>query len=223
MAATAHGGQLVLTAPTVALVGRSLPPGVELRSLGEFRLKDLNEPEEIYQAVIEGLESVFPPLKTLDALPLAVPLILSSFVGRTAELDRAVELLESTRILTLTGPGGAGKTRMAVQLARDLAPGYPGGVFFVSLEAVTELEQVPLAILDAMGAARDEDHVFGLLRADADDLGRKLLGPRPLHLRVDEAVGREAGRLRGLGEAFARLGIIAAEEIADVAHSGRSF
>jgi predicted ATPase/class 3 adenylate cyclase len=154
VAATAHGGQLVLTAATVALVGRSLPPGVELRSLGKFRLKDLNEPEEIYQAVIDGLESSFPPLKTLDARPLAVPLILSSFVGRAAELDQAVELLKSTRILTLTGPGGAGKTRMAVQLATDMADEYQGGVFFASLEAVSEAENVPLAILDAMGATR---------------------------------------------------------------------
>jgi len=127
IADSAHGGQVVLSEPTAVLVERSLPEGVSLRDLGKHRLKDLAEPEAILQVVSPGLQSEFPLLRTLDAIPNNLPKLLTSFVGRDRELAEAVRLLGVTRILTFTGPGGTGKTRLSLQLAAEVADGYPDG------------------------------------------------------------------------------------------------
>ena len=105
IADSAHGGQVVLSEPTAVLVERSLPDGVSLRDLGKHRLKDLAEPEAILQVVAPGLQSEFPLLRTLDTIPNNLPKLLTSFVGRDRELAEAVRLLDTTRILTFTGPG----------------------------------------------------------------------------------------------------------------------
>jgi predicted ATPase/class 3 adenylate cyclase len=165
IADSAHGGQIVLSEPTAILVERHLPPNVALRDLGKHRLKDLSEPEAIFQVVAEGLQSEFPILRTLDAIPNNLPKQLTSFVGRQKELAEAVQLLETARILTLTGPGGTGKTRLSLQVAAEAADEFPDGVFFVDLAAVTETDVVPSRILESLGipaSTRDESPLMRL-------------------------------------------------------------
>lgn len=151
IADSAHGGQTVISEPTAVLVERSLPIGISLRDLGKHRLKDLAEPETILQVVAEGLQSEFPLLRTLDAIPNNLPKLLTSFVGRDRELSEAVRLLDTTRILTFTGPGGTGKTRLSLQVAAELADDFPDGVFFVDLAPITDVGVVPSRILETLG------------------------------------------------------------------------
>lgn len=120
----AHGGQVLVSNATRELAGL-LPPGLHLRDLGQHRLKDLAMPERLFQLAGEGLPDVFPPPRTLSARPNNLPVQLTSFVGRE-ELAAARRSLETTRLLTLTGPGGTGKTRMALQLAPAPAARSPG-------------------------------------------------------------------------------------------------
>jgi class 3 adenylate cyclase len=146
-----HGGQVLVSEATRVLVGDQRPEGVGLRDLGEHRLKDLARPERIYQLVIPGLPTEFPPLKSLDAVPHNLPTQLTSFVGRQRELAQAAELLARSRLLTLTGPGGSGKTRLSLQLAAESTDHFPQGVFFVSLAPLFQPELVPSAIVQALG------------------------------------------------------------------------
>jgi predicted ATPase/class 3 adenylate cyclase len=151
IAAAAHGGQVIISDATRAVLGAALPEGVTLRDLGEHRLKDLAQPERLYQLLADGLRSEFPPLRSLDATPNNLPLQLTSFVGREREIARAKQLLERTRLLTLTGPGGTGKTRLSLQLAADVADAFVHGVYFVPLAAITDAGLVPSAIAQALG------------------------------------------------------------------------
>ena len=155
IAAAAHGGQVLLSDATRGLVERSLPPGTRLRDLGDHRLKDLARPERLYQVVIEGLEQDFPPPRTLDARPHNLPAQLTRFVGRRAEIARVIELVAGNRLVTLTGPGGTGKTRLALQVAAEALLSFGDGAFFVDLSAVTEPELVPATIARAL-AVREE-------------------------------------------------------------------
>ena len=151
IAAVGHGGQVLLSESTRALVDQSLPDGVELRDLGRHRLKDLAQPERIYETVIAGLDSHFPALRSLDATPNNLPTQLTSFVGRTREVAEARRLLAGTRLLTLTGPGGTGKTRLSLQLAAEVIADYPDGVFFVQLGPIEDPGLVAPAIVQALG------------------------------------------------------------------------
>src|SRR5919106_5403526 len=112
IAAAAHGGQVLISQTTYDLVESELPEGVTLRDLGEHSLKDLRRSKHLYQLVIADLPSDFPPLKSLDASPNNLPLQLTSFVGRANEIREVKQLLLEGRIVTLTGPGGSGKTRL---------------------------------------------------------------------------------------------------------------
>lgn len=144
-----HGGQVLVSEATRRLLP-SVPVGLELRDLGERRLKDLTSPERLYQLVGEGLPDGFPPLRTLDARANNLPVQLTSFVGRE-EFLAAQAALTGTRLLTLTGPGGTGKTRLALQLAAEASDDFRDGVFFVGLDSVDEPELVPSAIATALG------------------------------------------------------------------------
>src|SRR5207244_2131931 len=117
IAAAAHGGQVILSDATRGLVDHSLPEGVSLRDLGEHRLKDIVHPEHLHDLVIEGLPADFPPPRTLDARPNNLPVQLTSFVGRGEQIAQIGQLLGRTRLLTLTGAAGTGKTRPALQVA----------------------------------------------------------------------------------------------------------
>lgn len=149
--AAGHGGQVLFSAHAAHLVqGRA-----ELRSLGSHRLKDLQQPEELFQLVIPDLPSDFPPLGTLDATPNNLPIQVSEFVGREMELETSRALLTTpgVRLLTLTGPGGTGKTRLALQLAADLVELYPDGVYFVDLSAEREPDGAFETVIRALGLA----------------------------------------------------------------------
>lgn len=165
IAASAHGGQTVLSEPTAILVERDLPQTLTLHDLGKHRLKDLSEPETIFELVGSGREEAFPHLLTLDAIPNNLPMQVTSFIGREQELAEALRLLERTRILTFTGPGGTGKTRLSLQVAAEVGDQFPDGVFFVELAPVSDVEVVPSQILSSIGmqaAARDQTPAFSL-------------------------------------------------------------
>lgn len=149
VAAVAHGGQVVVSGPTRALAPAP-GEGIEFRDLGEHRLKDVAEPERLYQVDAPGLRSDFPPPRTPATVPGNLPAQLTSFVGRV-ELDDAARLLEHARLLTLTGPGGTGKTRMSIELAASHAERFPDGAWFVPLAMITDPDLIASAIASAMG------------------------------------------------------------------------
>jgi predicted ATPase len=175
--AAGHGGQVLLSEATSLLVARDLPGGVGLRGLGEFRLKDLR-PERICQLVITGLRAEFPPIRSLDRGPNNLPTQLTSFVGRAAERREAAALLETTRLLTLTGPGGTGKTRLSLQLAADVTERFPDGVWFVALEPVRDPGLIAPTILTTIGLVESGGR-------SARDVLVDWLNPRRLLLVLD--------------------------------------
>ncbi|MEO7663669.1 MAG: tetratricopeptide repeat protein, partial [Candidatus Limnocylindrales bacterium] len=153
VAGVAHGGQVLVSEAVRALVAGHLDEGVGLQDLGAHRLKDLREPEHLYQLTGTGLASTFPPLATLDARPNNLPTQLTSFVGRAEELESACSLLRSNRLVTLTGPGGTGKTRLSLQVAAQGVDDFPDGVFFVPLETVRDPALVASRINAEIGIA----------------------------------------------------------------------
>ena len=150
--AAGHGGQVLLSEATQKLLRSDLPEGVALGDLGEHRLKDLLQPEPLAQLVIEGLESAFPALKTLGNRPTNLPVQPNSLIGRERELAELVALLgeEGVHLLTLTGPGGTGKTRLGLQVAAELLEDFRSGVFFVSLAPISDSDLVVPAIAEAL-------------------------------------------------------------------------
>jgi predicted ATPase/class 3 adenylate cyclase len=142
IAAAAHGGQVLLSGTTHALVAGHLPERVTVRDLGEHTLKDLAAPERLLQLEISGLPTDFDPPSALATRPNNLPRQLSSLVGRDDEVARISELLERAPLVTLTGPGGVGKTRLAQQVAAAVLERYPDGVFLVSLADLREADQV---------------------------------------------------------------------------------
>src|SRR5205085_6183014 len=146
ISAPGHGGQVLVSDATRTLVESALPDGVKLRDLGSHRLKDINHAERLHDLVNEGLPSESPPIRTAEASPTNLPLERSSFVGRNDDVRRISELLEETRFLTLTGPGGTGKTRLALHVAREQLGGFADGAVFVPLAAVVDPGLVPSAI-----------------------------------------------------------------------------
>jgi len=150
IAGAAHGGQVLLSETTHALVDHALPLAISLKDLGMHRLKDLARPERLFQLVVDGLPGEFPKLRTLEATPNNLPTQLTSFIGRDDQVRDAKQLLARARLLTLTGPGGTGKTRLSLQIAADVMDQFPDGVYFVPLSAVHDPELVPSAIAQAL-------------------------------------------------------------------------
>ena len=126
-----HGGQILLSSATRELVRDSLPDHAELLDLGEKHLKDLLRPEHLYQLNGSGLPTTFPPLKTLEAYRHNLPSQITSFIGREKEIAEVKHELKDHRLVTLTGSGGTGKTRLALQVVADLLDSFPDGVWFV--------------------------------------------------------------------------------------------
>jgi predicted ATPase/class 3 adenylate cyclase len=151
IAAAAHGGQVLVSEATHGVVDTKLPTGLRLRDLGEHRLKDLARPELLYQLVIDGVPDTFPALRTLDAIQNNLPTQLTSFIGRGTELAEASGLLQKTRLLTLTGPGGIGKTRLCLQVAAESSRDFPSGAYFIPLSAVRDPELIGSAVAQVLG------------------------------------------------------------------------
>ncbi len=150
--AAGHGGQILLSQAVERLVSERFPAGVALRDLGLRALKDLTEPERIFQLVTSDLPDEFPPLNTLDARPNNLPAQATVVVGRSREIEevRKLVLRDDARVVTLTGPSGTGKTRLGVQVAAEIVDAFEHGVFLVDLAVVREPERVAVAILEAV-------------------------------------------------------------------------
>jgi predicted ATPase/DNA-binding SARP family transcriptional activator len=149
--ATAHGDQIVMTNAVHDLLVDDMPDGVSLRDLGSHRLRDLERPERIFQVVASGLRSEFPPLKSMDPRRHNLPVSTTAFVGREPELAEIRERLAASRMLTLIGAGGTGKTRLALQAAAELSEGFEDGVWLVELASLTEAELVPQTVAETLG------------------------------------------------------------------------
>ena len=170
----AHGGQTVMSRATYELVRDELPDGVGVADLGEHRLKDLSRPEHVYQLEPQGHPVDVPPLASLDAVRTNLPVQATEFVGRTRELADLEAAIERSRLVTVLAPGGAGKTRLAIQAAADLSADFGDGVFFADLAPLGDADDVPQAVAEAMGVTlggdeSQEDQLIGHLR------GRELL------------------------------------------------
>ncbi|MGO9857037.1 MAG: BTAD domain-containing putative transcriptional regulator [Acidimicrobiales bacterium] len=153
----AQGGQVLVSQTTADLLRDKLSDHLELRDLGEHRLKDLGRPEHICQLDLEGLPSEFPPLRSIDhpELDNNLPVQLTSFVGREHELAQVRALVDESQLVTLTGPGGSGKTRLALQVAADLLDGSGNGVWFVDLAPLTDPDLVGELVATAVGVREE--------------------------------------------------------------------
>lgn len=171
--AAGYGGEILLSQATQSLVQGGLPEDITLRDLGEHRLKDLSRPERIFQVVIPDLPAEFPPLRTLDVISNNLPIQLTSFIGREREINDVKRLLTTTRLLTLQGAGGAGKSRLALQIVADLIEDFPNGVWFVDLAPLTDPAQVARTVAATLGVRE----VAGLTLVDSliDFLRPKIL------------------------------------------------
>jgi predicted ATPase/class 3 adenylate cyclase len=156
IAAAGHGGQVLLSDATKVLVADTVADGVRLRDLGRHRLKDFDDPQHIYQLEVEGLQAEFTPLKTPD-IPSRLPVQLTSFIGREREFREIAELMRRSRLVTLTGPGGSGKTRLAIESASRMIQSFPDGVYFVDLSPIRDPELVPSAMMTALGLKQHPD------------------------------------------------------------------
>jgi predicted ATPase/class 3 adenylate cyclase len=145
----AHGGQTLISLATEELVRDELPENVLLRDMGERRLKDLIRPERIFQLTIPDLPVDFPPLKTLDAYRHNLPIQMTSFIGREKEMAEIAKAIRAHRLLTLTGIGGTGKTRLSLQASADLIDEFPDGVWFIQLAPISDASLVPQAVASA--------------------------------------------------------------------------
>ena len=148
--AAGHGGQILLSQSTYDLIADEPPEGVGFRDLGEHRLKDLTRSQHVFQVVAPDLSADFPPLRSLDVRPNNLPVQLTSFIGREREIAEVKGLLSTTRLLTLTGAGGAGKTRLGLRVAAEVLEEFPSGVWLVELAALSDPTLVPLTVASAL-------------------------------------------------------------------------
>lgn len=178
--AAGHGGQTLLSLATQELTRDFLPPAVSLLDLGERRLRDLARPEHVFQLLHPSLPAEFPPLRSLDnpALPNNLPQQVTSFVGREKEITQVRALLGKTRLLTLVGAGGAGKSRLSLQIAADLLTGTGDGVWLAELAAISDPALVTQAVADAMGVREEPGKPLARTLRDA-------LRPKRLLLVLD--------------------------------------
>jgi predicted ATPase/class 3 adenylate cyclase len=176
--AAAWGGQILLSQSTRALIERTPPEGATLLDLGEHRLKDLLRPEHIFQLAGAGLPAEFPPPRTLNRRPHNLPVQLTSFVGRTREVAEARRLFDATHLLTLTGPGGTGKTRLSLELAAGLLEQFEDGVYFVALAPISDPSLVASTIAQTLGLQESG-------RQDSLQALREYLGAKRMLLILD--------------------------------------
>jgi predicted ATPase/class 3 adenylate cyclase len=153
--AVGHGGQILLSQTTRDIIENNLPEGASMRDLGDHRLKDLQRPERVFQLTYPDLPADFPPLRSLDALPHNLPVQLTHLIGREREIAEVKRLLSTTRLLTLIGSGGCGKTRLAFQVAAEVLEEYPDGVWQVELAALADPAVVPNTVASVLGVREE--------------------------------------------------------------------
>jgi predicted ATPase/class 3 adenylate cyclase len=154
--AAAHGGQVLLSDATRRAIG-DRDATWTLKTLGRFRLKDIPAPELLHQVVASELVADFPPPRTIDARATNLPAETTEFVGRRPELAQVADAIRRSRLVTVHGPGGAGKTRLSIRVAKDLLGDFADGVFLVRLDVLREAAQVPAAVAQALGVAESGD------------------------------------------------------------------
>ncbi len=153
----AHGGQILLSRIAVELLEDEPLDAISFKSLGSHRLRNLDRPEHLYQAVVPNLPESFPPPRSMEALPNNLPVQTTSFVGREKQLDDVKRLLKNTRLLTLMGTGGTGKTRLALETGAQLINSFRDGVWLAELALIAEPERVVEAAAAAVGAREEPD------------------------------------------------------------------
>jgi predicted ATPase/class 3 adenylate cyclase len=151
----AHGGQVIVSQAVVDSIAGRLPEAVTLRDLGSVRLRDLSRPERVYQVLHPNLRQDFPALRSLEATPNNLPQQVSSFVGREEVLRQVKNVFAATRLLTLLGVGGLGKTRLSLQVGADALDEYPDGVWFVELAPLPDARLVPQAVASVLGVVEE--------------------------------------------------------------------
>jgi len=171
--AAGRGDQILLSQTTADILANDLPPGVALRDRGEHWLKDLQRPERIFQVLLPDLPPNLSPLRSLSILPTNLPTQLSSFVGRQGETTRIKDLMAVSRLVTLIGPAGTGKTRLALHVAADLTDVFPDGVWLVELAPLSDPAMVPPAVAAVLGVR--EQPGTALVDALTESVGRRRL------------------------------------------------
>ena len=205
-----HGGQILLSPTTRQLVEQYLPEGTSLEDLGEHRLKDLGRPSHLFQLSLQGLPTDFPPLKTLDTHPNNLPIQPTPFIGREKEVAAVTQLLRrpGVRLVTLTGTGGVGKTRLGLHVAAELCDDFTDGVFVIALAPMNDPTQVIPAIAQTLAISEASDRpLYTLLQA--------FLKEKQLLLLLDnfEQVGEAAVDLAELLTACPRLKILVTSRV----------
>jgi predicted ATPase/class 3 adenylate cyclase len=163
---TAYGGQILLSNASAELIRGELPDGITLRDMQENRLKGLLNPEHLWQVVVADLPQDFPPLATLNNIPNNLPIQLTSFVGREKEIAEIKEQLSTTRLLTLTGSGGAGKTRLSLQVAAEVLDRFKNGVWFIELASLSDATLVPFTIASTLSLREEPDRLLSMTLID---------------------------------------------------------
>jgi predicted ATPase len=201
----AHGGQVAVSEVTAGLVRDSLPHGVGLRDLGEHRLRDLSRRDRVFQLVHPDLPDAFPPLRSLDALPGNLPYQVTSFVGRGAEIETLAELVRERSLVTLTGVGGVGKTRLAVQVAAEVVADFSEGAWICELAAVTD----PGAVWESLAATLGVHPSPG---RGIDETVLEYLAPKRLLVVLDNCehlLDAVAGVLDAIARRCSRVAVLA--------------
>lgn len=211
---TAHGGQILISAATRELIEDDLPEGISLRDLGEHRLRDLARPQHLFQVAAQDMPIEFPPLRSLDRLPHNLPIQLTTFVGRGREIGEVRERLAAARQLTLTGTGGVGKTRLALEVAARVLEDFHDGVWLVDLSTLSDVALVPQAVAATLNIQEETG------RSLVASLGDYLLNKKVLllldnceHLaevcaQLTESLLRRAPGLRVLATSRETLGMV---------------
>ena len=179
-----HGGQILLSGATRELVRDALPADSDLQDLGEKRLKDLLRPEHLYQLNEAGLLATFPPMKTLDSFLNNLPAQLTTFIGREKEIEEIKKDLESHRLVTLTGSGGAGKTRLSLHVGAGCFEQFTNGVWFVELASLTDPSLITSAVMSAIGL-HEKDNDIKTLVSHIGDQSQLLILDNCEHLIED--------------------------------------
>ena len=211
--AAAHGGQVLLSLPTEELVRDHLPHGAQLRHLGEHRLRDLARPEHLYQLVAPDLPSEFAGLRSLESVPNNLPVQLTSFIGREREMAEVKRLLASTRLLTLSGMGGTGKTRLSLQVAAELLDTFSDGVWLVEFATIDDAALVAETVAAALDLRQEADRpLTATLTTFLRDRSLLLILDNCEHVvaacaRLAETLLRACPRLRILASSREPLGI----------------
>jgi len=205
--AAGHGEQILLSEATRGLVEQSLPDRTTLRDLGQHRLRDLARAEHIFQLLVAGLRAEFPPLRSLDVLPNNLPRQLTSFVGRAKELTEVKSRIAETSLLTLTGSGGAGKTRLALQAAADLVESFTDGVWLVELTPLSDPALVTQTVAMTLGVREEQRPLIQTLLDH--------LKPKSLLLVLDNCehvLSGSAGLVQTLLQACPQLRVLATSQ-----------